>query len=118
MREKTIENRNELRPRPAWGEVGQNVVPSVELSLDLLWLLLAVAILVLLRQGGDNQSLSGCRALRRILSLACALVTFLGVFSLTDDLHAAQLFIAAQTKSKRSPQNLYPFLMTCSQSSA
>jgi len=73
----------------------------MELSLNLLWLLLAVASFAFLWRGGDNRNLAGWHSLRQILSLACALVIFFPVISLTDDLHAAQVVMEDSNPAKR-----------------
>jgi hypothetical protein len=73
----------------------------MELSLNLLWLLLAVASCAFLWRGGDNRNLGRWHSLRQILSLACALVIVFPVISLTDDLHAAQVVMEDSIPSKR-----------------
>jgi hypothetical protein len=72
----------------------------MELSLNLVWLLLAVASFTFVWRGGDHRRLAW-HSWRRILSLACALVIFFPVISLTDDLHAAQVIMEDSNPAKR-----------------
>jgi len=73
----------------------------MELSLNLLWLLLAIASFAFFLRSGDRQSLACSHSLRRILALACALVIFFPIISLTDDLHAAQVVMEDSNPVKR-----------------
>jgi hypothetical protein len=77
------------------------MVLSMELSLNVLWLLVAVASFAFVWRGGDSRSLACWHSLRRILSLTCALVIFFPVISLTDDLHAAQVVMEDSNPAKR-----------------
>jgi len=86
---------------PARPCVNQDVVALMELGLNLLWLLLAVASLSLVWRGEDLCSRAGWQAWRRILALACALVIFFPVISLTDDLHAAPLVMEDSNPARR-----------------
>ena len=72
------------------GSRRRSAVLSMELSSNLWWLLLAVASFTLFWRGGDDRKPALAYSLRRILSLACALLIFFPIISLTDDLHAAQ----------------------------
>ncbi len=73
----------------------------MELTLNVLWLLLAVASFALVRRGGGSRKPVGWHSWRRTLSLTCALVIFFPVISLTDDLHAAQVVMEDSNPSKR-----------------
>ncbi|MGA2982611.1 MAG: hypothetical protein ABSG32_02285 [Terriglobia bacterium] len=73
----------------------------MEVSLNLLWLLLAVASFALVWRGRGNRALAAWQSLRRILSLACALVIFFPVISLTDDLHAAPVVMEDSNPAMR-----------------
>jgi hypothetical protein len=74
----------------------------MELSLNLLWLLLAIASFALVGRVGGDRSLRCWHSGRRILALTCALVIFFPVISLTDDLHAAQVVMEDSKPAKRS----------------
>ncbi len=73
----------------------------MELSLNLLWLLLAVASFAFFWRGGDDRKLACAHSLRRISSLACALVIFFPIISLADDLHAAPVVMEDSNPAKR-----------------
>jgi hypothetical protein len=73
----------------------------MEFSLNLLWLLLAVASFVLAGRGGDCRTLSCRHSVRRILALVCVLVFVFPIISLTDDLHAAQVVMEDSNPLKR-----------------
>ncbi len=74
---------------------------SMELSLNLLWLLLAVASFALVGRGRGNRTLAGWHSWRRTFSLACALVILFPVISVTDDLHAEQAVMEDSNPTKR-----------------
>ncbi len=73
----------------------------MELTLNLLWLLLAALSFALAWRDRGNHTLAGGHSWRRTLSLACALVIFFPVISLTDDLHAAQVVMEDSNPLKR-----------------
>jgi len=73
----------------------------MELSLNLLWLLLAGVSFPLAWRERSNHALARGHAARRIISLACALVFVFPVISLTDDLHAAQVVMEDSNSVKR-----------------
>lgn len=81
--------------------MGQNVTPSMELSLNLLWLLLSVASFAIFWRDEDKRHPAYCHSWRRVLSLACVLVFFFPIISLTDDLHAAQVVMEDSNTTKR-----------------
>jgi hypothetical protein len=73
----------------------------MELILNLLWLMVAVASFALFWRGRGNRTLASWRSVRQIVSLACALVIFFPIISLTDDLHAAQVVMEDSKPAKR-----------------
>jgi hypothetical protein len=73
----------------------------MELGFNLLWFLLAVASFVLIGRQEREGRRAAWRSWRHVLSLACALVIFFPIISLTDDLHAAQVATEDSNPLKR-----------------
>ena len=73
----------------------------MELSLNLIWMLLAAVSFVLAWRDRGNRTLACGHSWRRILTLACALAIFFPVISVTDDLHPAQVLMEDSNPSKR-----------------
>ena len=74
---------------------------SMELSLNLLWLAVAVASLWLFAPGGRKSAAAGRTSWCPILSLLCALAIMFPVISVTDDLHAEQIVMEDSSRVKR-----------------
>ncbi len=75
---------------------------TMELALNLFWLLLALASCVLWRR--EAARAGGPRRFRGVLgsaALACALALLFPVISLTDDLHAQQAVMEDSNPAKR-----------------
>ena len=73
----------------------------MELSLNLVWMLLAAVSFALAWRDRGNRTLACGHSWRRILTLTCALAIFFPVISVTDDLHPAQVVIEDSNPSKR-----------------
>jgi len=76
----------------------------MELSLNLFWLLLVVAsVVVWQRPGSPLRRLRRARGSRHgLIALGCALVLLFPVISITDDLHAEQAILEDSNPSKRA----------------
>ncbi|HEV2116945.1 MAG TPA: hypothetical protein VGR48_13020 [Terriglobales bacterium] len=74
----------------------------MELLLNLAWVLVAVAAVVLwLRQNRRGVSAARVSLLLQSIALACALAVLFPAISATDDLHAAQLAVEAQDVARK-----------------
>ena len=74
----------------------------MELALNILWLLIAVAGVILWRTSWTHQSRTRRHApWREWTALACALVLLFFVVSLTDDLHAELVVLEDCTNCRR-----------------
>jgi hypothetical protein len=81
----------------------------MELALNLIWLLLALAAIALWRLRWTNQPRARRQApWREWTSVACALVLLFFVVSLTDDLHANVLALEDSSISRRQVNCLSP----------
>jgi hypothetical protein len=74
---------------------------AMELSLNLVWTLLAAVCFALAWRDRGNRTLACGHSWRRTLTLACALAIFFPVISVTDDLHPAQVVMEDSNPSKR-----------------
>ena len=81
---------------------------SMELFLNLLWLLIAVSAFGIWQahlSGGGRAP--GGQTRRSWIALACALVLLFFVISMTDDLHAEVMVIEDASSSKRHVGNVH-----------
>jgi hypothetical protein len=77
------------------------ILMAMELSLNLVWMLLAAVSFALAWCDRGNRTLACGHSWRRILTLGCALAIFFPVISVTDDLHPAQVVMEDSNPSKR-----------------
>jgi hypothetical protein len=75
---------------------------SVELLLNLAWLLLAIPAYLLWRNSTPGNRRHRFSSLQCLLALGCALVLLFPVISATDDLHAMRAEMEESPASKRN----------------